>query len=358
MYEEMTYDAILADMLSSFGTDVRTDEASLAYNACAKIAAKLEDVYADMSTLNDNMFPDTMDLDYLIQYGAERGITYSYATAPIVLATFDIELTIGDQFTCNDYTYTVTSLVENTTYQYLLTCETAGTEANTNFGTLEAVDYIDGYEDTATIDSIATLGTDDEDEDVFRARVLASFESQAFGGNKADYRNYIDAITGVGGCKPLRRASDSEYINIYLIDSDYGVPSDTLVDTVQTAVDPTENSGEGDGMAPICHKVSIIAVTGTTLDITATITFATGYSTDTSQSLIEAAIESYFLTLRTAWEGYETASTVVRISQIESAILTVDGVEDVTGTTIGGSTDNYTMDYTQIPILGEVTISV
>ena len=59
MFDDRLFDIIMDEMMSEFGSDVRTDEGSLAYNACAKIAEKLEEVYGDMDELNDNILPDT-----------------------------------------------------------------------------------------------------------------------------------------------------------------------------------------------------------------------------------------------------------------------------------------------------------
>ena len=75
MYEDRVFDTIMEEMMAAFGRDVRTDEGSLAYNACAKIAEKLEEIYGDMDELNDNILPDTQDDWHLIEYGKERGIT-------------------------------------------------------------------------------------------------------------------------------------------------------------------------------------------------------------------------------------------------------------------------------------------
>lgn len=55
MYEDRVFDTIMEEMMAAFGQDVRTDEGSLAYNACAKIAEKLEEIYGDMDELNDNI---------------------------------------------------------------------------------------------------------------------------------------------------------------------------------------------------------------------------------------------------------------------------------------------------------------
>lgn len=353
MFDDRLFDVIMEEMMAEVGNDMRTDEGSLIYNACAKIASKLEEVYGDMEEINDNMLPDTQDIEHLIRYAKERGISYKYATAPIVKGVFAQEIEIGERFSCGDYNYTVTELIEN--FDYKLECETEGTEANGNTGQLEMIDYVDDYLG-GEITEVITPGEDDEDEEVFRARVLESFQSTAFGGNKADYRLFVDAITGVGGCKPVRRDADSEYVCIWLINSEYLTPSNELVSVVQSLVDPEQNHGEGDGMAPICHKVLIKGVNTENIAVSTSITWDTGYSAGTSMSQVEQAIEEYFYLLRKNWESNEQNDTIVRIAQIEAQILAIEGVLDMQGTTLNGTTENIVLDYTSIPALGGVTI--
>lgn len=353
MFDDRLFDTILSEMISAVGPDVRTDEGSLMYNACAKIAMKLEEVYGDMDEINDNLLPDTQDDSHLIRYGKERGLEYAYATNPIVKGVFLQTIDIGERFTCNDYTYIVTELISQ--FNYKLQCETEGTAANANFGQLDAIDYIDDYKG-GQITELLVAGVDDEDIEEYRQKVIDTFKSTAFGGNKTDYRNYINNIDGVGGCKPMRRAEDSSWVNIYIISADYGIPSQVLVNTVQTAVDPEQSHGEGDGMAPICHEVQIIGVTGVEINIETKITFDEGYSAQTSETQIKEAIENYLLELRQKWQENELESTIVRLAQIESKILTVEGVLDVSGTTINGESSNLSVAYTSIPVLGGVVI--
>lgn len=148
----------------------------------------------------------------------------------------------------NGYVYEVTELIEN--FDYKLTCETDGVAANANRGSLEPVDYIDDYKGGQLTD-IFVAGTEDEDIESFRQKVLETFKATAFCGNKADYRKYVNAIQGVGGCKPKRREQGSPWINIYVISSDFKAPSDALIKEIQTAVDPVQSHGEGDGMVCI-----------------------------------------------------------------------------------------------------------
>lgn len=353
MFEDRLQETILNEMLEQFGADVRTDDGSLAYNACVEIASELEDTYADLEELNDNMLPDTQDLDHLIRYAKERGISYKYATNPIVKGRFQQEIEIGERFTCNDYIYAVTEYIEG--FDYKMECETDGTSANGNIGQLDPVDYVDEYEG-GNIVEVIELGIDDEDEEVFRQRVLESFNSVAFGGNKADYRLYIDAIAGVGGCKPKRRDADSEWINIWITGTDNMAAGEELIKKVQEMVDPEVSSGEGDGMAPIGHKVKILSAEEKDICVTTNIVWKEGYSADTSQSRVEMAIEEYLKILRMNWEQNEMYDTIIRISQIDARILSIDEVEDVTNTMLNNVYENASLDFKQIPVLGGVLI--
>ena len=47
-------------------------------------------------------------------------------------------------------------------------------------------------------------GEDEEDTEVFRQRYMDSLNAQAFGGNRADYLEKVNAIPGVGGVKVYR----------------------------------------------------------------------------------------------------------------------------------------------------------
>ena len=351
MFDDRTYNNILDEMLDEFGQDVDTGEASLAFNACDKIAEKLEETYGDMDAINRNMSPDTMDLDHLIQYGELQ--SYNYATAPVVKGEFQQEIEIGQQFICNDFTYTVSELIDG--FAYKLTCDTEGVEANTNTGELVPADYVDDYKG-GKITEILRSGMNDEDEEVYREKVIETFYSKAFGGNIADYREKVDELDGVGGCKPKRRDRTSSWIYITIIGSDFGVPSQEIVKRVQDAVDPEQSHGEGDGIANICHNVLIQAVEAVPVSVSVKVVWDSGYSTDTSKSKIEAAIQEYLSTIRKSWESSKMNNQYIRISQVEARILSVEGVIDVIETKLNDKEENVTLAYTQIPTFGGVAI--
>ena len=228
-------------------------------------------------------------------------------------------------------------------------------EANTNTGELVPADYVDDYKG-GKITEILRSGMNDEDEEVYREKVIETFYSKAFGGNIADYREKVDELDGVGGCKPKRRDRTSSWIYITIIGSDFGVPSQEIVKRVQDAVDPEQSHGEGDGIANICHNVLIQAVEAVPVSVSVKVVWDSGYSTDTSKSKIEAAIQEYLSTIRKSWESSKMNNQYIRISQVEARILSVEGVIDVIETKLNDKEENVTLAYTQIPTFGGVAI--
>ena len=135
-----------------------------------------------------------------------------------------------------------------------------------------------------------------------------------------------------------------------ILNSDYGVASDTLIQTVQNTIDPAENAGEGYGLAPIGHVVSVKSAKEVTVTLKTKITFDTGYSWSNLQNSIDTAVQDYLLELRKGWA--DTAYLVIRISQIETRLLSIKGIVDIENTKINGSTDNLTLGKYEVPVFG------
>ena len=98
-------------------------------------------------------------------------------------------------------------------------------------------------------------------------------------------------------------------------------------------------------------RISEIGVV-TTVDVTARITYQNGYYFDRIQSALEQTIEDYFNELNESW-GNEK-NLVVRISRIESRILDLEGVLDVSDTELNGLQRNIEIDADNIVVRGQV----
>ena len=125
------------------------------------------------------------------------------------------------------------------------------------------------------------------------------------------------------------------------------------MEQVQTAVDPLQNAGEGVGIAPIGHVVRVEGVQEETVNLAFSLYYQRDWDWDDVSGYVTEAIESYFTELAESWAD-QTEPLVVRISQIESRLLNVSGIIDITNTKINGSTENFTLGGDNIPTLGTI----
>jgi uncharacterized phage protein gp47/JayE len=345
-----TYEEILQEMLDTVDDSIYKAEGSLIYNALAPAAAELAQMYIELDDLMNRTFADTATGSDLTKRAAERGINRIVATAAVRKGVFNLNVPVGSRFSLEDTTYIVTENFAN--FESKLLCEQTGTIGNTYSGEMLAVTYVAGLT-TATLNDILILGEDEESDDDLRIRYFDDLESAAFGGNQADYKEKTKELAGIGGVKVYPAWNGGGTVKLVILDSTYAVPSGTLVNDTQTAIDPVANSGEGLGIAPIGHSVTVEAVAGLNVNITFTLTFVTGYVWTDVETYIREAINAYFLELKKTWE--DESALVVRIAQIESAILQVTGVLDITGTTLNGGVTNLILTDVQIPVLGTVT---
>lgn len=352
MFESMTYDYILNKMLNNAPSGIDKREGSIIYDALAPAAAELAQAYINLDIILTETYGLTASREYLIKRAAERGVTPEEATYAVAEGQFNIAVLIGSRFNIDKYNYAVTELISDNDHTYKMTCETSGSEPNSYTGTMIPIEYISGLT-AAELTEILIPGEDEEDTEVFRQRYKNSFNNQAFGGNIADYKQKIKALDGVGGVKVYRAKYGAGTVGIVFTNSESAVPSAELVDTIQTAVDPVVNSGEGLGIAPIDHRVTVSAVSEKSLAISTSITYTDGWSFTEAQPYIEEAIDEYFTELNATWES--NTALIVRISQIESRLLDLDAVLDITGTTIEGTAANCILGADEIVVRGSVT---
>lgn len=395
MYEGITYETILDRMLSRVSNQFDKREGSVIFDTHSPTAIELQILYLELDTILKEAYGDTASREFLIRRCAERGITPYEATQAVLKGEFtptNIEL-IGKRFNIGESNFVAVEKIADGVYK--MQCEDAGIIGNQQLGVMLPIEYIDGLE-TAVLTEVLIPGESEEDTEDLRKRYFDSFSEKAFGGNVQDYLEKTNAIAGVGSTKvtrvwngdiqpaavipnakvkawyaEIKKTVSTEVLNwlsavytaaeqkklttggtvlLTIVNSDYGVASDTLIQTVQNTIDPPEQAGNGYGLAPIGHVVSVKGAVGVPIAVKAKITFDTGYSWSNLQNSIDAAIESYLLELRKSWA--DTSYLIVRVSQIETRLLGISGIIDIDDTQINGSTDNVTLGAYEIPIFG------
>ncbi|WP_281885698.1 baseplate J/gp47 family protein [Paenibacillus sp. YYML68] len=358
MYEHQTYEAILQRMLGRVPDDVDKREGSIIYDALAPAAAELAQVYIELDTVLKLSFADTSSGEYLDRRVSESGVYRESATFAKRKGLFYdsqnnlLDIPLGSRFAIGQLHYIAEERLA-AVGEYVMVCESAGTVGNQQFGVLTPVEYIDDLV-RAELTDVLVPGEDEESDESLRQRYVDALQEQPFGGNAADYRQKIGAISGVGGVKVLRAWAGGGTVKCIIIGADYNSPTQSLIDTVQQKVDPLTNPGEGLGLAPMGHIVTVEGTADHVVNVTTTLTLATGVTIGQVEADVRAVIEAYLLALRQSWEDAEYL--VVRTSQIEARILTVLGIADISGTMLNGSSANVTLDSHRIPKLGTVTL--
>ena len=235
---------------------------------------------------------------------------------------------------------------------YKLECEQAGSIGNEYYGNLTAISYIHNLT-KAVLEDIIIPGKDEEDDDELRKRYISYVTQPAFGGNISDYKIKTKEINGVGGVKVFPVWNGGGTVKLAITDSTNGVPSTDLVSNVQEAIDP-EPHQKGLGFAPIGHNVKVVGATALTVNVETKVVLTSGTNLSEVNNKIKEVVNSYFYFLRTKWE--KENQTIIRIAQIETRILGIEGVEDVSETKLQGKTTNLTLQEEQVPIVGEVTV--
>jgi uncharacterized phage protein gp47/JayE len=326
--------------------DIR--EGSLVCTALAPAAAELQLMYIELDMILKESFADTQSRPFLARRAAERGIIAKDGTRALRLGEFDADVPIGSRFLHKSLSYQV--IEKRDDGGYILECETAGSLGNLDFGELTPFSYIPGLS-AARLGGVIGSGTDPESEEQLRRRYFQSMEALAFGGNAADYIQKVSALPGVGGVKVTGAWQGGGTVLLTIIGADMTPPPPGLTEQVQAAVDPAP--GQGAGIAPVGHRVTVRGAAQTVISVTSRFTFAPDVTFQSLRPQLEREAGEYLAALRARWPDEDV--TVVRVSGIEQRFLAVPGVVDMEGTRLNGTAGNIILPGDRLPVLGGIT---
>lgn len=356
MYEEMTFEAVLDGMLDRIDDFYDKRESSPIYAALAPAALEIANIYAALDDMLDEMYADTASREYLIRLAIIRGLVPHEATYAVVRAEFypdAVEIETGAEFAGDnedgsELTYRVIEKIKDGVYK--LECKEAGEAGNAYTGMIIPSDDIEGL-DKAEITEILIYGEDEEDTEVFRKRYMESFKADAFGGNRIDYQNKAMEIAEISTVKVIPVWNGAGTVKLVITGADCRRASNELVAKTQEIFDPGRD-GMGNGIAPIGHAVTVDTVEEIAINIETEITYDTGYDWNICKNETEKEILEYISSIRKEWSVQNRL--IVRISGVNAAIMSVQGVLDVSGTKINGVGNNLECGECEVPVFGGV----
>lgn len=380
--EQYTYKYLMSWALSFVDDSLDKREGSIIYDALAPFCQVLAGFFMELRGFYQDTFAITATGEALDNRAAEQGITRYPATYAIKLGYFadgegtPMAVPVGSRFSTVSETspinYTVVDYYygDNGLYvpgYYQLRCEKPGTVGNQYSGNLVNITFIQGIA-TAELTNLLHPARDEETDEELRTRYFAALNQKAFGGNIADYREKVMALDGVSAVQVYPTWNGGGTVKISIVDPEYNPVSKEYIAEVQELIDPENSQGEtGDGLgiAPIGHQVTVVTPEEVDVAVSATLVLRPGYAVGQVQGPIRTALEKYIEELRKGWaqsNDMNEYSVSMFIARVTSAVVNVPGVANVTGVTLNGKSEDITFQENaqtqQLPSLGEVTVSV
>ena len=348
-------DEIHTQMLDSMPGDIDKSQGQHPYNytrPTAMIASELcQQTLPEIIKLIFPMYAYGEWLDYHAQM---RGISRRPATASSgslqLTVTKNTNIPAGSQFSTASVDGQPSVVFETTQGKYNLPegtveipvkCTQTGIVGNVIAGTvIFKLSQLSGVTAVTNPEAI-TGGTEEEDDDSLRARIVSLDQSQSvsYVGSVAHYKRWSLEVPGVGGVTVIPAQDDSGLVTLVITDSN-GDPANeeicqNVYDYIMSPADPELRL-----TAPNV-KLSVIPPTITELSISATVEVGTGSSLEAIKSTFIQEVQSYLDTARSDGE--------VRYTQIGKILAGVPGVYDYDALTLNSGATNISITNTQLP---------
>ena len=354
--DDNTFEKILNRCLANDRlVDVDKRVGSVIYDALAPVCLELAEAYVKMDILEEQTYLMTATGNNLDKRVYDYGISRRKATRALRIAEFkqykvdsqgnyvldennqkiliDMEIETGIRFSIPENAEITYEYIGKTDGYKILECEQLGTQGNEHLGTILPLTPILNLAQ-ANIISTYKPAEDDETDTELRARAVASLNYGAFGGNIQDYIERVNAIDGVGQTKVFPAWQYNGSVLLSVVDPLYNPITDEFARNLKEQIDPEDSTGQGIGIAPIGHYVTITTPTRQDVDVALTIEFLNTETIETIQEEVERKIEEYFLSIRQSY-GQDVNLTIYRARIIEK-VLELEFVLNVTDVKLNG----------------------
>lgn len=369
MFEDMTFENLLDDVLDEAPEDIDTRQGSIFYDAVAAVTLKIAKLYADLGLIIDMTTVATATGDALDIKAGEYGITRHDPTPARYRVNFEGTVPNAEErFFTDEFFFRLQHDEENGIYY--LEAEEAGAECNTVLSGTIAIPAgdIPGLE-SATFGTVYEYGSDVETDESLRARVQSKISGPAENGNREHYKLWCEEVEGIGRARIYPLWNGPNTVKAVLVDSRGNPCSQTKVSEVQNYVDPATKGyqttvngktyvvgdGLGEGRANIGAHFTAMSAQGLPVNVSFTAEPAENYTAETIKQEVEKAVGEYLQKLCVS--AKETIDVVVRLTTIGGILSDLPCIVDYRDLLLNGKAENIIPGQDDVPVPGEVDVS-
>lgn len=350
-------------MLNNF-QDVSTLEGDFIYDATRPTAEEITQL--KQLGLQNNLkiaFPQTSYGTYLEWLGECKGVFKNQPTKSTGVITFTgiqgtiitkgtIVTTIAtDEKQSIEFELLETETIgKNETADIKAECRIVGTIGNVAQNTITVLlGSISGIKSVTNKDFKG--GTDIEDEEHFRERVLVAEQEDKLSGASSDYIRWAKEVDGVGYAYVVPEWAGAGTVKVLILDKNRKAATQELIDKVQEYIYPLniEEGENRDGKAPIGALVTVVTPDTLLINVKASFVFSNGFSQETVLNILKNKIDKYLDKIDIGG----TVSYNAIYSLTGSMMLADEGIQDFSNLTINDGTTNIILN-DQVVGIGEI----
>ncbi|HBF1228362.1 TPA: baseplate J/gp47 family protein [Clostridioides difficile] len=361
-------DSVHERMLSNF-QDVSTLEGDFIYDATRPTAEQIAEL--KQLGLQNNLriaFPQTSYGEYLEWLGECKGVFKNQPTKSVGMVTFNgaqgtiitkgtIVTTIAtDEKQSIEFELLETKTIgANETVDIKAECRIAGTIGNVSNNTITVLlGSISGVKSVSNKEDFRG-GTDIEDEEHFRERVLVAEQEDKLSGASSDYIRWAKEVDGVGYAYVVPEWNGAGTVKVLILDKNRKAATQELIDKVQEYIYPL-NISEGenrDGKAPIGALVTVVTPDTLLINVKASFIFSNSFNEETVLNNLKTKIDKYLDKIDLG--GTVSYNAIQAI--VGSMMLTDEGIQDFSNLTINDAKENIKLQ-DQVVGIGEIVNEV
>lgn len=357
-------DDIHARMLAKAPSNVSIIEGDIYWDATRPSAEEKERlIKIQMQNTLKQAHPQTATGIYLEYLGECRGGYKNQATKAIgnvqvigipgttILKSKIVGTLSGDEKESIQFEVVDNVTIDNTGITLVPTkCLVAGSIGNVEPNTITLlITPINGVKSVTNSEKFQG-GTDIEDEEHYRERVVAAEQEDQLSGADSDYVRWALEVDGVGYAYAIEEWNGPGTVKLLVLDKNGQPATAELINAVKDYIYPDKLPGQNrGGKAPIGAIVTISTPTTLSINAKAKFTFTEGFDSQLILNGLKEKISAYLKKIKISGTvNYNAIHTI-----IGSYILSEEGIEDFENLTINDGTVNIKLT-DQVPVIGEV----
>lgn len=357
------YQEIVEEMLIDFADELGVDSISDASDIAIKAkvyAAQIEGIYYNQQYVLRQAFVQTAIGEGLENHGYTHGVERKparNANGKVIIgrksaAIEDISIPKGTMFSTNPDIYgkLVTGITTEDAILGVGELEVSipgeviepGKEGNVPAGVFIVLNNPPVGIEYVRNDKEFKNGTNEEDDESYRERILSKTRRPGTSGNPSHYEQWALEVPGTGGAKAHRTWNGKNTVKVVICDSNMRAVSEKLIGEVFDYIETQRPTGAIPTIVSAQEKV---------INISANVTLANGYTIQEVSDRFMDKVIDYFksIAFKDSYTSY---------AKIGSMLLDTGGVGDYTELKLNESTSNILLGDDEIPVLGELILEV